>query len=308
MPAPAAGAMSARDWLLLIALSGLWGGTFFLAKIAVAEVPPLTLVLARVSLATLALTALIAARGLAWPQGARAWRALGLMGAINNALPFSLIFWGQTHIASALAAILNATTPFFAALLAHWLARDEPLTPRRMAGVLLGIAGVAVIVGPQALAGLEAHVLAALACLAAAVAYALAGIFGRRLAGLGLAPITAAAGQLGASTLIMLPIVLVHDRPWTLAPPGAGAIGAVLALALACTALAYVIYFRLLTSAGAVNLLLVTLLIPVSALLLGATFLGERLEAEQWAGMALIALGLAAIDGRALSALKRLAG
>jgi drug/metabolite transporter (DMT)-like permease len=305
MPAPAGGSMSLREWLLLIALSGLWGGSFFFAKIAVAALPPLTLVLLRVGIAALALSAVMAASGRRWPWEARAWRALLVMGAINNVIPFSLVFWGQTHIASGLAAILNATTPLFTALLAHWLTRDEPLTARRVAGVLLGLGGVVDIVGPQALAGVDTHVLAALACLGAAVAYAGAGIFGRRLAGLGLTPMAAAAGQLGASTLIMLPIVLVHDRPWTLPAPNGAIIGAVVALALASTALAYVIYFRLLATAGAVNLLLVTLLIPVSALFLGAAFLDERPAAEQWAGMALIALGLAAIDGRPFAALTR---
>jgi drug/metabolite transporter (DMT)-like permease len=305
MPAPIGGTMSAREWLLLVALSGLWGGSFFFAKIAVADVPPLTLVFLRVSLAALALMAFMAASGRRLPREGRVWLALLAMGAINNAVPFGLIFWAQTHIDSGLAAILNATTPLFTVVLAHWLVRDEPMTRARVAGVLLGFAGVAVIVGPGALAGLDAHVLAALACLGAALAYAGGGIFGRRLAGLGLTPMAAAAGQLGASTLIMLPIVLVHDRPWTLPMPGGAAVGAVIALALACTALAYVIYFRLLASAGAVNLLLVTLLIPVSALLLGAAFLGESLTPNAAAGMALIALGLAAIDGRPWAALRR---
>ena len=307
MPAPSSLSMSGREWLLLAALSGLWGGSFFFAKIAVATLPPLTLVLLRVGVAALALMAFMAAteRRLP-PREARAWLHLLAMGAINNVVPFGLIFWAQTHIASSLAAILNAATPLFTVLLAHWLTRDEPLTAARAAGVLLGFGGVVVIVGPQALAGFDAHVLAALACLAAALSYAGAGVFGRRLAGLGLTPMAAAAGQLGASTLIMLPIVLVHDRPWTLAWPDATAIGAVIALALGSTALAYVIYFRLLATAGAVNLLLVTLLIPVSALLLGAAFLNERLTAAEGAGMALIGLGLGAIDGRPLAALRRM--
>jgi drug/metabolite transporter (DMT)-like permease len=305
MPTPSGGSMSASEWTLLIALSALWGGSFFFAKIAVAELPPLTLVFLRVGLAALALYAVMAASGRSLPRGGRVWLALLAMGAINNVLPFSLIFWGQVHIASGLAAILNATTPLFTVALAHFLTRDEPLTAARVTGVVLGLCGVAVIVGPGALAGLDAHVLAALACLGGALAYAGAGIFGRRLARLGLSPMAAAAGQLGASTLIMLPIVAVHDRPWTLPAPDAAVIGAVVALALASTAFAYVIYFRLLASAGAVNLLLVTLLIPVSALLLGAAFLDESLTQTAAAGMALIALGLAAIDGRPWAALRR---
>jgi drug/metabolite transporter (DMT)-like permease len=209
-----------------------------------------------------------------------------------------LIFWGQTQISSGLASILNATTPLFSVLLAHFLASDERLSAPRLIGVGLGIAGVAAIIGVDALAGLGAHVWAQIAVLGAALSYACAGIFGRRL--IKHPPLTLAAGQLSMSSLLILPFALVLEQPWTMASPGLTTWSAVIATGVFSTALAYIIYFRLLSSAGATNLLLVTLLIPVSALALGAAFLGEDVLPRHLAGMALIGLGLAAIDGRLL--------
>ncbi len=294
--------MGPAEWLLLLALAMLWGGSFFFAKLALAELHPFTLVLGRVGLAALALNLAAYASGHRMPTALRPWRAFLVMGALNNLLPFSLIFWGQTEIASGLAAILNATTPLFAVVLAHFLTRDERMTVERLSGVLLGVCGVIVMIGPEALAGLSLHVLAQIAVLAAALSYACAGIFGRRFAGT--PPLIAAAGQLTGTTLMMLPVALAIDRPWTLPAPALGTWGALAALALLSTAAAYVIYFRILAAAGATNLLLVTFLIPPSALLLGATFLDERLDQAAFIGMALIALGLAAIDGRPLARLR----
>jgi drug/metabolite transporter (DMT)-like permease len=236
------------------------------------------------------------------PSGWGAWRSFFVMGLLNNLLPFSLIFWGQTQIASGLASILNATTPLFTVVLAHLLTHDEKLTGARLSGVLVGILGVTMMIGPAALQGFELHVVAQLAILAAACSYAFAGIYGRRFRGQ--PPLVTAAGQVSATSLMMLPIVLLVDRPWNLPLPSTSSVLAVFALALLCTALAYLIYFRLLASAGATNLLLVTFLIPVSAILLGAVFLGERLLINQFGGMALIGLGLAAIDGRLLRSIK----
>ncbi len=294
--------MGPAEWLLLLALAMLWGGSFFFAKLALAELHPFTLVLGRVGLAALALNLAAYASGHRMPTALRPWRAFLVMGALNNLLPFSLIFWGQTEIASGLAAILNATTPLFAVVLAHFLTRDERMTVERLSGVLLGVCGVIVMIGPEALAGLSLHVLAQIAVLAAALSYACAGIFGRRFAGT--PPLISAAGQLTGTTVMMLPLALLIDRPWTLPAPTLGTWGALAALALLSTAAAYVIYFRILAAAGATNLLLVTFLIPPSALLLGATFLDERLDQGAFIGMALIALGLAAIDGRPLARLR----
>ena len=297
--------MGVVEWLLLLALSVLWGSSFFFAKIAVAEVPPFTLVLGRVGLAALALLLAVRLAGERMPRDPGLWRSLLVMGALNNLIPFSLIFWGQTQIASGLASILNATTPLWTVLLAHALTPDEKLTAGRATGVVAGLIGVAVMIGPDALAGFGLHVLALLACLAAAVSYALAGIFGRRFRAMGISPLVTAAGQVTATTMMLLPLVIVIDRPWRITVPGAASIVSIIALALFCTALAYVIYFRILATAGATNLLLVTFLIPVSAILLGSLVLGERLGPRHVAGMILIGAGLAAIDGRLARLIRR---
>jgi drug/metabolite transporter (DMT)-like permease len=294
--------LEAQDWGLLLALSLLWGASYFFSKVAVGALPPLTVVGARVLLAAAALLLVCRLVGVALPVGR--WRDFLGMGAINNVLPFALIFWAQTEIASGLASILNATTPLFTAILAHGLTRDERLTPSKIFGVGLGIAGVAVLVGVEVLDGLGSAVVPQLACLAAAVSYAFAGIFARRRLK-GIPPLAAASGQLTASAMMALPIMALIDRPWTLPLPETTTIGAVLGLALLSTALGYSIYFRILARAGATNILLVTLLIPPSTIVLGALFLGERLEAHHAAGFAAIGLGLAAIDGRLFGWRKR---
>jgi drug/metabolite transporter (DMT)-like permease len=294
----AAGRMSFLDWSLLLALSLLWGGSFFFVGVAVKALPPFTIVLLRVAIAAAALQVMVRVTRTPMPRDAKAWRAFFGMGLLNNAIPFSLIVWGQTHIASGLASILNATTPLFTVLVAHMLTADERLTWGRIIGVLAGLAGVVVLVGPQALSGVGEDVAGQLAIVGAAISYAFAGIFGRRFRRMGIAPMATATGQVTASSLLILPGALLVDRPWDLAMPGIAVSLAILGTALLSTALGYVVYFRLLASAGAVNLLLVTFLIPPSAIILGGLLLGEHLQATDFAGMALIGLGLAAIDGR----------
>jgi drug/metabolite transporter (DMT)-like permease len=291
--------MSPGEWGLLLTLSVLWGGSFFFQKVALAALPPFTVLLARVGLAAAALGLAARAASHRLPPPGRAWLAFAVMATLNNVIPFSLILWGQTRIASGLAAILNACTPLFTAVLAHFLTQDERLTPRRIAGVLVGLGGVVLMVGPDSLGGLGGAVLAQLAVVAAGVSYACAGIFGRRFAGT--PPLVTATGQVTASTLLILPVALAVDRPWTIPMPGARVWLALLGLAIISTALGYVVYFRILATAGATNLLLVTLLMPVIALLLGTYVLGERLAPRHFGGMALIAAGLAIIDGRVLA-------
>jgi drug/metabolite transporter (DMT)-like permease len=295
--------MSATDWMLLVTLGSLWGGSYFFGKVALAELPPFTVAVGRLGIAAAVLHVVVRAAGYAMPGSFRAWRAFWVMGLLNNAIPMSLILWGQTRIGSGLAAILNASTPLFTVLLAHLFTRDERMTARKIGGVLFGLAGVAVMIGADALGGRNDGLLAQLAMLGAAIAYACAGIFGRRFAGT--PPLVTAAGQVTASSLTLLPLSLIVDRPWLLPPPDAKTWAAVTGLALLCTALAYVIYFRVLATSGASNLLLVTLLMPVTAVLLGITMLGERIEPRQAVGMALIAAGLATIDGRILALLLR---
>ena len=291
---PARLSLSATDWLLLVFLSILWGGSFFFAKIAVDELPPLTLALGRVGIAAALLAVLAGRAGLV--SLARAWPAFAVLGLLNNVIPFTLIFWGQTHIPSGLASIFNATTPIFTALIAHFATRDEKLDAAKLVGVTTGFVGVVAMLGPEVLGDIGVGLWAQLACLVAAVAYAVAGIWGRRLAHL--PAVTVAAGQLIAASVVLAPLAMLVDRPWRLAMPSPAALAALLALAVLSTALAYVIYFRILARAGATNLLLVTFLIPVSAILLGTAVLGERLAPHHFAGIAIIAVGLAAIDGR----------
>jgi drug/metabolite transporter (DMT)-like permease len=299
--------MGATDWGLLLLLSVLWGGSFFFVGVAVKELPTFTIVVCRVGLAALILWLLIVWQKKPLPSDPFIWLAFVGMGFLNNALPFSLIAWGQAHIASGLASILNAMTPLFGVVVAHLLTKDEKLTGPRLLGVLLGIAGVAFMIGLDTLAGLGVHILAQVAVLAAALSYAFAGVFGRRFAAAGVSPMVAAAGQVTGSTLLLLPLTLVIDQPWNLAVPGSETVLALIGVALFSTSLGYILYFRLLSTAGPTNLLLVTFLIPVSAIMLGWLVLDEQLSWHQGLGMALIGLGLAAIDGRPLRFLSRAA-
>ncbi len=295
---PAQESMGAKEWVMLIALSVLWGGSFFFNGVAVRELPSLTIVLARVGIAALTLWAALTLMNIRMPHMKGLWPAFFGMGLLNNAIPFTLFVWGQHHIASGLAAILNATTPLFTVLVAHFLTGDEKLSTGKMAGVVLGLMGVVLMLGAELLAGLGTTLVAQLACLAAALSYAFAGVFGRRFKRMGVPPLMTATGQVTASSLVMLPFVLAVDHPWTLVPPSSGTWAALFAIGVASTALAYILYFRILAAAGATNLLLVTFLIPISAILLGSLFLGESLAVKHFIGMGMIGVGLALIDGR----------
>ncbi len=289
--------MSAADWLRLILLSILWGGSFFFVELAVRELPVFTVVVARVALAAVILQGILRAMGQRLPRGWAIWGAFLGMGLLNNVIPFSLFFWGQTQIASGLAAILNATTPLFGVLVAHFLTTDERLTLAKGSGVLVGFLGVAMMLGGGWSGG---ALLAQLACLAAALSYGFAGVFGRRFRRMKVTAMQSATGQVTASSLVMIPLMCLVDQPWALPMPSALTLAALVGLAALSTALAYVLYFRILETAGASNVLLVTFLVPVSALILGVGILGEVLEVHHLMGMALIGLGLAAIDGRLL--------
>ncbi len=290
--------MAKSEWLMLGALSLLWGGSFLFNGILVKAWPTVTIVTARVGLAAIALWIIVRLAGIAVPRSREAWLAFLGMGILNNVIPFTLIVWGQTHIASGLAAILNATTPLFGVLVAHVLTPDEKLTANKVAGLLIGIGGVAVMMGPSVLGHVGNDVWGELAVLGAALSYAFAGVFGRRFKRMGMPPLLPAAGQVTMSAFLLLPVALIVDRPFSLPAPGAEAISALLGLALLSTAFAYVLFFRILATAGVTNLMLVTILIPPSAVVLSAIVLGEQLELRHGLGMVLIALGLVAIDGR----------
>ncbi|HVU30103.1 MAG TPA: DMT family transporter [Sphingomicrobium sp.] len=293
--------MNGRDWLVLLFLALIWGGAFFFIGVAVRHVPPLTYVWLRLTIGAAGLWVYLILKGepIALPR--HVWGSILLLALLNNALPFTLFGWSQTHIASGLASILNATTPIWGVVVAHFLTHDERMSPRKVAGVLLGFGGVAVMIGPSLLSNLGTDGLAELACVVAALSYALAAVWARRFRRLGISPFSVTTGQLTAGALMMAPLSMFVDRPWTHPFPPVSALAAITALALLCTALGYVLYFRLIDRAGATNALLVTLIVPPVAILLGGLFLGESLAPQDFAGLALIALGLAAIDGRLLS-------
>ena len=297
--------MNGRDWLILLALALIWGGAFFFIGIAVRHVPPLTYVWLRLTIAAIGMWTYLRLTRQTAGLPPNVWGSILLLALLNNALPFVLIGWGEIHIASGLAAILNATTPIWGVLVAHFLTHDERMNPRKVAGVLLGFGGVVVMMGPSLLSSLGTGAIAQLACVLASLVYALAAVWARRFKKQGLSPIGVTTGQLTAGALVMLPMSLIFDRPWTHAAPPLGAWAAIAALALLCTAFAYVLYFRLIETSGATNAMLVTLLVPPVAIILGALFLGETLAPEDFAGLGLIALGLAAIDGRLVTALRR---
>lgn len=298
--------MTGQVWAMLLALSVLWGGSFFFVEIAVAAMPVLVLVWLRVALAAAALLVFLRLTGRAFPRDPAILLAFLGMGMLNNVIPFSLIAWGQTEISSGLASIINAMMPVSTVLLAHVLTEDENLTPAKALGVALGFLGVAVLIGWDALGGIGAAVLGQLAVLVATVSYGCAGIFGRRFRQMGVDPVTTAAGQVMASTLLLALPMLVIGQPWAMAMPGGGVWLSTVALALFSTAFAYVLFFRILAAGGAGIVSLVTLLVPVSAVILGAVFLGERLEARHLAGMALIGTGLLCLDGRLVRHIVRL--
>jgi len=293
--------MNRGDWLILLGLAVIWGGAFFFIGVAVRHVPPLTYVWLRLTIAAAAMWGYLYFKGEKLGLPAGAWRSILLLALLNNALPFTLFGWGQTHIASGLASILNATTPIWGVLVAHFLTHDERMTPRKIAGVLLGFGGVATMIGPSLLSSLGTSALAQLACVTASLSYALAAVWARRFRRQGISPLSVTTGQLTAGAVMMLPLSILVDKPWLHAFPPLTAWGAIAALALFCTAFGYVLYFRLIATSGATNALLVTLLVPPVAILLGALFLNETLAPQDFLGLALIALGLAAIDGRMLS-------
>jgi drug/metabolite transporter (DMT)-like permease len=286
--------MTRTDWTSLLILSILWGGSFFFVEVALTGLPVMTIVWARVALAAVILAVVVRLSGVAVPSRAL-WPALAVMGLFNNVVPFTLFVTAQGQITGALASVLNATTPLFTVLVAHLATQDERITGAKAAGLGLGFAGVVVMLAGEGLGG---DGVAMLACLMAALSYGVAGVWGRRFRARGVAPLATALGQVTASSVMLLPVWLWADAPWAMAMPGLRPVAAVVGLAGLSTALAYVLFFRVLASAGATSLSLVTFLIPVSATALGWALLGERLTVQDVAGFALILAGLLAIDGR----------
>lgn len=304
--------MGVAEWRDLLSLAFLWGVSFFVVEIALVELQPLSIVALRVSIAALVLWVFLLVTGRLTPIGRQGWLSCAVMSVLNNVIPFSLIVWGQQALSGGLASIFNASTPLFTVLVAGFLLQDERLTGARLLGAMTGLTGVAVmmttsfnnvtVVADAATNGSNNNWLAQLAIVGAAISYAFATVWGRCFKRLGIPATQVVTGQLSVSTIIMIPLALLVDKPLTgtlsLTALSPTTILAILVLAIGCTTLGYLLYFRILSSAGAVNLSLVTLLIPVTAVVLGKLFLNESIGLIEFAGMVIIAIGLLIIDGR----------
>ncbi|NQT57567.1 MAG: DMT family transporter [Bacteroidetes bacterium] len=291
--------MTIGEWSLIGLLSIIWGSSFFFMKTAVAEIPPLTIMAARISIAAVFLLIVSAARGKKLPHTVKDWGAFLIMGLFSNVIPFSLIIWGLQYIDSSLGSLLNATTPIFSVILVFILTKDDQLTPNRIIGVITGWFGVAVLIGLGALLHMDGHIGGQFAVLGASCSYALSAIYGRRFRNF--SPLTAAAAMLTCGSVVAVPVALIVEQPWTLIPGlSFTAIGAAVILGVVCTGTAYLIYYRVLATAGPTNVLLVTFLVPVTAVLLGIIVLGEVLTLNTIIGAILLFIGLILIDGRVL--------
>ena len=290
--------MAPADWLWILLLSVIWGGSFVFIELALAGFQPLGIVAIRLGLGAALLFAWLWATNRLPRFTRERCIAVCVMGLLSNAIPFFLLTWGQTGLGAGLASIFNATTPLFTILVAHLWSDDDKITPSRLIALATGLAGVVVLMGGESLRELGSSLPAQLAVLGAAIFYAISGVYGRRMFRMGLDPAAAAAGQFVAAFLLVAPLALALDRPWRLPLPDATAWGGVLALAILSTAIGYIIFYKVLARSGATNAMLVTFLSPVSAILLATAFLGERLNLTQAAGMTLIFAGLAVADGR----------
>jgi drug/metabolite transporter (DMT)-like permease len=312
-PAPAAlsgtmtQTMPLTQWGLLVVLSVLWGATFLFVALALKELPPFTIVLTRVALAAVLLIPVVYLMGHRLPSTWRGWQPFIGMSILNNVIPFSLMVTGQQTVASGLVSVLNAATPMFTLLVAYALA-GEKLAAHKLIGVVLGILGVATLVGTEAMFGRSSQdlsqALGMVLVLAAALSYGFSGLWGRRLKAF--PPIVTAASQLISSSVLLIPLAAVVDRPWLLPWPSLQTIAALVGLAILSTALAYIIFFRIMAVSGPSNVMLVTLLVPLTAIPLGIWRLGEQLLPRHIAGAAVIAVSLLVIDGRLLTWARRI--
>jgi drug/metabolite transporter (DMT)-like permease len=288
--------MGAGDWLMLVVLSMLWSGSFFFVAVAVTGLPTFTIVGTRVMLSALALGVIAWLSGYRVPLDRRTLAGFAFMGIFNNAVPLTMIAWAQRYVPSGLASILSGTMPLFIVVVAHFMTHDERLNPGKIAGVLLGLVGLVVLIGVAALDDFGINVIAELVLVASSVSYAFGLTYGRRMRHV--RPTVLATGQLTVSSLVLMPVAVVLERPWLLPQPDWTVMAAMAGLICLSTVLAYMIYYRILATAGATSASLVTFLIPIGALALGIAVLGERLETNHVIGMALILAGLLLIDGR----------
>ncbi len=287
--------MSLRAYIYIGLLSVLWGASFFFIKLTLREITPLTIVLIRVGFSAIILTGLVYASGKKMPSCRKTWRAFFVMGALNNLIPFSLIIWGQQHVNTSIASILNASAPLFSVVLAHFLTSEERMTPLRITGVILGLAGVGILIGLDTAGSSGLKSIGQVAMLCAAMCYAFSAIYGRRFRNM--EPLVVATGVLTGAAVMMIPLVFIFEDPLSL-HIGGQTLAALSGLTLLSTTVAYVFYFKTLALTGPTNLLLVTFLIPVNAIFLGVAVLGESLSQNVIIGMVLIFASLAVTDGR----------
>lgn len=294
--------MDSKSWLMLMILSIIWAGSFLLTEIALRELPPLAIMTARVTIGAIGLYGMMLVAGVGFPSRdqvapLKLVGAFMVLGILNNVIPFSVLVWGQTHMSASLASILNATMPLFTVILAHYFTVDEKITSNKLVGVLIGIGGVAVIVGEHGIDFSSGSNFAKIAILGAPFSYAVAALIARRFAAWNLSPLFVAFGQSAAAAVVALPLTTLVENPWGISVSVTGW-ASLIALGLFCSSVAYLIYFRLIATAGATNTSLITLTIPPFAVVSGVLLLGESLSMAQVAGMALILFGLLVTDGR----------
>lgn len=288
--------MSFRNFLWILLLAAVWGPSFLFIKVGVRDIPPLTFVMARVGLASIMLYLLLRLQGRKLPRLGRIWLHFAFMGLFANALPFVLFSWGELYVDSALASILNGTTPIFTVVLAHFLVADDRLTPMKLVGTTLGFAGLLVLVTPSFTGGIQAEALGLLAMALAAICYAVTIIYARRFLR-GQRPLVAPTAQLFMAAIFLLPLSLVVDKPYALPFPSFPSLGSLLALAFLGTAIAFTIYYHILEKMNATSLSTVTYVIPVFGVALGITILGERPPWTAYLGCFLIILGVMTVNG-----------
>ncbi|MBE7550164.1 MAG: EamA family transporter [Anaerolineales bacterium] len=288
--------MKWKNFLLLLVLAALWGPSFLFIKVAVAEIPPLTIVLGRVGIGGLLLYAILRLQGRNLPPLGRVWLHFAFAAIVQNAIPFLLFGWGEQYIDSALAAILNGTTPLFTLLLAHMFTSDDRLTPTKTLGTFIGFSGLALLIGPSLLGGVKATTWGLIAVAVASLCYGIAIVYGRRNLR-GLPPMVAPTAQLLLATLFMLPLSLVLEQPFNLPAPSWPALGSLLALGAFGTGLAFVVYYRIMEQTSATYVSMVTYLVPIFGVILGVVILNEQLGWNAYLGCALILLGVMIVNG-----------
>lgn len=288
--------MTPRVWTLLFSLSFIWGGTFFLTEVLLHEMRPFQIVFHRVSIAAVTMVVILRVMGKRLPRDARSWMALGVMGLLNNAIPFSAIVFGQQYITGGLAAILNSTTAFFGVVLSGLLLSDERITAAKFTGVVLGVAGVSIVMGVDTLMQLSLTSIGQLLIILASLSYALASIWGKlQVRNMGV-EVTATGMLIASSVWMFILATAIEGVPFTALSVKAGV--SMATMAVVCTSLAYLLYFRILAAAGAGNLMLVTIIIPPFTLILNAFALGEMVTLQALLGFGVIAAGLLVISGK----------